>query len=94
MAVVIELYELKNICKDMAELGVAQYIRETAPAEDTISQREAYRMFGEARVKNWLKMGLISAQRKGVGRNSKRLYSKADLMATSKSESFNQIINR
>ncbi|MGN1211350.1 MAG: hypothetical protein ACI4TM_06665 [Candidatus Cryptobacteroides sp.] len=94
MAVVIELYELKNICKDMAELGVAQYIRATSPAEDFISQREAYRMFGETRVKNWLRMGLITAQQNGTGKNSKRLYSKADLMATSKSESFNQIINR
>ena len=45
--ITLELFELKTICMDMAELGVANYIRTQAPAKDLISQREAYRLFQE-----------------------------------------------
>ena len=48
MAITLELFELKTLCMDMAELGVANYIRTQAPAKDLISQREAYRLFQEA----------------------------------------------
>lgn len=51
MGIVLELYELKNLCKDMAELGAANYAKMVFPAKDLISQREAYKSFGEARVK-------------------------------------------
>ena len=50
MAITLELFELKTLCMDMAELGVANYIRTQAPAKDLISQREAYRLFQEHRV--------------------------------------------
>ena len=42
MGIVLELYELKNLCKDMAELGAANYAKMVFPAKDLISQREAY----------------------------------------------------
>lgn len=51
MAITLELYELKNICKDMAELGAANFYKKMAPGKDLISQREAYSEYGEARVK-------------------------------------------
>lgn len=49
--IVIELYELKNLCAEMAELGAANYAKRITPAKDLISQREAYREFQECRVK-------------------------------------------
>lgn len=55
MAITLELYELKNICKDMAELGAANFYKKMAPGKDLISQREAYSEYGEARVKGWVK---------------------------------------
>lgn len=94
MAVVLELYELKNLCMEMAELGVANYVKNTAPGKDMLSQRQAYDCFGEARVKGWLSKGLVTAQRSGASRNSKRLYSRAELMAARDSEKINSIINR
>ena len=94
MAVVLELYELKNLCMEMAELGVANYVKNTAPGKDVLSQREAYSCFGEARVKGWLNSGLVTAQRAGASRNSKRMYSRAELMAASNGEKFNLIINK
>ena len=40
MAIQMELYELKNLCMEMASLGAANYVKQTIPAKDLISQRE------------------------------------------------------
>lgn len=77
----MELYELKNIIMEMAELGAANYAKMIAPASDNLSQREAYRMFGEARVKRWAKAGIIHKVRSGTTIRSKIIYSRAELMA-------------
>ena len=45
MAIQMELYELKNICMEMASLGAANYVKQTTPAQDLISQREAHTPF-------------------------------------------------
>lgn len=50
MTITLELFELKNLCMEMAELGAAKYAATQAPAGDLIKQRAAYREFGEARV--------------------------------------------
>ena len=73
MGIVLELYELKNLCKDMAELGAANYAKMVFPAKDLISQREAYKSFGEARVKRWVRQQLVHPQ--GMGqRNAPKYY--------------------
>lgn len=94
MAITLELYEIKNICKEMAELGAANYVKQTKPGEDLISQREAYRVFQECRVKRWVYNGTISPMRSGSSSRSKVLYSMADLLAADKSEKINSIINK
>lgn len=92
--IVIELYELKNICMEMASLGAANYVKMTKPADDLISQREAYREFQECRVKRWVQKGLITTTRGGASIRSKVLYSRAELMAIEKAEKLNCIINK
>ena len=77
----------------MAELGAANYAKMLYPAKDLISQREAYRQFGEARVKDWICRDLITGNRNGSAENSKILYSRAELLAVEKSEKLNFIIN-
>lgn len=94
MAITLELYEIKNICKEMAELGAANYIKQTKPGDDLISQREAYRLFQESRVKRWVYNGTVSLMRSGSSSRSKVLYSMADLLAADKSEKINSIINK
>lgn len=91
--ITLELYELKNLCKDMAELGAANYAKMLFPAKDLISQREAYRIFGEARVKDWVRRELVNKVRNGETKNSKILYSRAELLAVEKSEKLNFYIN-
>lgn len=88
----LELYELKNLCKDMAELGAANYAKLLYPAKDLISQREAFRQFGEARVKDWIRRGLITGTRNGTGKSSKILYSRTEILAIEKSEKLNFVI--
>lgn len=92
--ITLELYELKNLCMEMAELGAANYAKILSPAKDLISQRNAYKDFGEARVKRWVHQGLIKTIRSGETAKSKVLYSRAELMATDKSEKINILINR
>ena len=94
MQITLELFELKNLCLEMAELGAANYVKQTKPSVDLISQREAYRLFGESRVKRWVHQGFVTGLRGGCSTNSKVLYSMAELMATDKSEKINSIINR
>ena len=90
----MELYELKNLCMEMASLGAANYVKQTTPAKDLISQREAYRLFQECRVKRWQKDGMVSTIRGGSSIHSKVLYSRAELLAVDKSEKINSIINK
>lgn len=92
--IVLELYELKNICMEMAALGAANYAKSITPAKDLMSQREAYREFGEARVKRWVHDGLVSGSRMGTTLRSKIQYSRAELMAANTAEKFNSIINK
>ena len=94
MAIVLELYELKNLCMEMSELGVAQYQRRTAPASDELTQRAAYTQFGEAKVKRWVSSGLVIGHRDGRCKNSPKRYSRAELMAANQAEKLNNIVNR
>lgn len=94
MAVILELYELKNLCMEMSELGAAQYQKRTAPARDELTQREAYTQFGEAKVKRWVAAGLVCGQRDGRCKNSPKRYSRAELMAANQAEKLNKIVNR
>lgn len=94
MNITIEIQELKNICRDMSELGAAQYVRKTKPTVDLMSQREAYKMFGESRVKRWVAAGMVKAIRNGETQRSKLLYSMADMMAVDAGERLQPIIAR
>lgn len=94
MAVTLELYELKNICMDSAALGVAAYERQLEPKRDAISQREAYRLFGEATVRRWVEQDVVKAWRDGRSKNSPKRYSRAELMAARQAERMESIVNR
>lgn len=92
--IIMELYELKNLCMDMAELGAANYAKRVTPEKDVLSQREAYKSYGEARIKRWVRQGLAHTTRSGTTERSKLLYSRAELLAIDKSEKLNNLINK
>jgi len=90
----MDLYELKNICKEMAALGAATIVQGNAPSKDMVSQREAYRLFKEMRVRRWVEQGLVTPQRNSASPNSKRFYSLVELQSCNSAEMLKPIINR
>jgi len=80
------LFEIKQMMMQMSELGVANYVKHLQPAKDKLSQRQAYKRFGESDVRRWCKDGLISRQRTGKKENSKFQYSYAELLACQKAD--------
>ena len=88
MIFTLELYEFKNMIMEMSEIGVANYAKMVAPESDMLSEREAFRKFGEAKVKEWVRSGNINFKRMGSGKNSKKNYSYSQLIAVAKAEKF------
>lgn len=86
MTITIDIDQLKTLLRDSAELGVANYIKQMTPKSDNVSQREAYRLYGEARIRKWLDEKMISVMKQGKSDNCKMLYSRAELMAADKTE--------
>jgi hypothetical protein len=78
--------KLRNMLSAAAELGALLALKKAGVSHsDEISQREAYRRFGESRVKKWLHTGRIR-RLKGGERNHKATYSLAELETMYKTE--------
>lgn len=78
--VVIDMRDLKQLLDMAAESAVAKFASMLAPEKDLISQREAFKLYGEGRVRTWLHAGLITNRGRTNGaKNSKILYSKTEL---------------
>lgn len=79
MSMELELWQLKNIIQAAAEEAVRKYIAKTNPTDDEISERQAYREFGEGWVQSQVACGTIKPLRKGTSKNSKKVYSRSIL---------------
>lgn len=73
------LQELREILEAACNSAVAKLIKQQDPAADLISQNEAYKLYKESRVKRWVQLGLLRSERLGNSRNSKKVYSRAQL---------------
>ena len=65
-----DLFEFKNIVMDSANLGASIALSRLGLIKDEISQREAYRIYGESTIRTWLNRGLIHRVKIGE-KNSK-----------------------
>jgi hypothetical protein len=83
--------EEKDSMLEMAELGAQTVLNRLGITRDSISQREAYSIFGEARVKGWIKRKLIDCKSSGAGANSKKTYSLIELRLIDKLETARRI---
>ena len=93
MQIALELYELKNLIMEMSEVGVANYLKNVAPDSDCVSEREAFRRFGEGRVKRWVRDCVVGFKRMGAGANSKKKYSYSELLTAAKTEKLYNKLN-
>ncbi|MEI8049048.1 MAG: hypothetical protein WCI92_16820 [Bacteroidota bacterium] len=74
----LNLLEQKNMMIESAKIGVQLALDKFGTLKDQISQREAYRLWSETRVKKWVSDGLITPIKKGV-LNSKVTYSRSEM---------------
>ncbi len=76
---------LKKLLVDAAELGAVRALVHVNALPEYVSQREAFRIYGEARVRKWVSTGSILPQ-KGQKANSKIRYKRIELEIIAKSE--------
>lgn len=69
----IELFELKNLLSDAAEIASIKTLVELGHLPATLSKREAYRKYGEGVVKRWISEGLIKVRKDGNNTSKCRL---------------------
>lgn len=100
MEIILDLFELKNICKDMAQLGALEAIKAHSPQRDEIKRREAQQWLSlmgyEAVLLDRLEEeGLIpKPKRKGKGINSPLYYSKMEIQSALNSIKMSKYINK
>lgn len=79
-------YKLQKMLTAAAELGAINALRKAGIMQkDELSQREAFRRFGEANVRRWRLMGKLKRIKLG-DRNAKVTYSLTELETISQSE--------
>lgn len=93
MLITFDLRELKETFADVAKVAVAEYRKEQCPADDMISQNEAFAQFQEVRVRRWRDEGLVRAMRMSGAKNSKIQYSRTELLQVDAAERVRPIIN-
>ena len=86
MSITLELYQLKNMMMEMSEIGAANYVKSVAPQSDNLSERQAFKKFGEATIKRWVREGSVNFRRMGAGKNSRKNYSYSQLLTVAKAE--------
>lgn len=69
----IELYQLKNIMMDMAEIGYKKALKEMGQLKPFLSKNEASKLFGRKTVERWIREGLIEAHKDGNNTSTIRL---------------------
>ena len=73
-------YSIRELLQDCVEMGAARILKELKPKSDDLTQREAFKKFGEAWVRECYSKGLIKKKRKGVHKNSPVYYSNSELL--------------
>ena len=72
------LFEEKQMRIEAGELAVTLAFKRLGLIKDDISQREAFRLFGEAVIRSLVNEGLLTRVKIG-SRNSKATYSKIEI---------------
>lgn len=74
------LEDVSAVVYDAIVAGMAVAMREVSPRGDEVSQAEAYRLYGRQNVERWVEAGhLKHLTRTGNARNSKKVFSRAEI---------------
>jgi hypothetical protein len=78
--------EMRDLLASAIEIGVQEGAKLLGKPPKAISQREAQKLFGHARVKTWITDALIAPKTLGNGKNSKKMFDYSELLKLSVSE--------
>jgi len=81
MAIEMELYQLKTLLADSAELGAQAALMQAGKMKDGITQAKAYRLFGKAFINRMKNAKLIHSTTSETGRIE---YSRKEIEAARK----------
>ena len=81
-----ELYLIKELMIECAELGARKYQQSIQPKSDDITQLQAYKCYGEGWVKSCIKRDLVKKARRGTAKNSPIYFSKIELLTVRNAE--------
>jgi len=81
-------YKTLNLLSSAFELGYKKALEDTGERKTFLSERAAYRQFGEANVKRWVTQNLIEPDQDGQNTSKKR-YDRMRLEILAKSSNRN-----
>ena len=86
MNITLSVKALEDMIDSMSRIWEAKYVAAFNPEIERISERTAFKVFGESNVRRWLQEGKITFKRMSRGRNSKKEYSYSELIALKQKE--------
>lgn len=75
----VDIWQLKNIIRATAKEVVQEMIIQQNPSSDEITEKQAYREFGEGWLDHQKAIGAAKWIRKGIHKNSPKIYSRKQL---------------
>lgn len=79
MTITLDFFQLQKLLENAADYAIKRNIEEYAPKKDQISKNEAYRKYGTEKVDRWVRDGKVSSKRMSAAKNSKIIFSRAEL---------------
>lgn len=89
---IVSIKSIRDITKDAVAVGILEADKIRYPNRDLISQREAYKRFGESSIERWKREGLIKPQRTGAKANNTLTYSVAEIAEAKMAESIQRAL--
>jgi hypothetical protein len=81
-----DLIELKNEIIQLSDVISAAALKSQSPASDEMSTRKAYAEFGKEWIHYHIDKGNVKSIRKGPHKNSKKVFSRLELVALKEAE--------
>ena len=75
----LSVLQLKEIINTASRNAADQALAQAGLLKEEITQAEAFRIHGRARVESWCNQGLVKRIKTGEGKNCKVTYSRAEL---------------
>lgn len=76
----LDIYGLERILPRVVECGIAGFCKRNGiVTKDEISQRQAFKSYGEPKIRDWEKQKKIKSFCRGTGKNSKIMYSRSQI---------------